>query len=118
MTYAEKLKDVRWQQKRLKIFERDNWTCRYCQLSDGGLHGESLHAHHLVYKWNFDPWDYHNDYIITLCSKCHENEEYDKKFFKEMIEKMLLHGDTHRDILQVIVDGWEAQRLKKEVQNG
>ena len=26
MSYSDKLKDPRWQRKRLEIFERDNWT--------------------------------------------------------------------------------------------
>lgn len=28
-TYAEKLKDPRWQKRRLEIFERDDWTCQF-----------------------------------------------------------------------------------------
>lgn len=28
--YKEKLKDPRWQKKRLQIFERDDWCCQKC----------------------------------------------------------------------------------------
>ena len=50
-TYSEKLKDPRWQKKRLEIFERDNWACKKCGDTD-----TTLHLHHLEYQ-NCDPWD-------------------------------------------------------------
>lgn len=64
MTYAEKLKDPRWQKIRLKIFERDNWQC--CKCSDKE---QTLHVHHLKYHGN--PWDAPIENLITLCSECH-----------------------------------------------
>ena len=30
MKYSEKLRDPRWQKARLKVLERDNWTCVNC----------------------------------------------------------------------------------------
>lgn len=32
-SYAEKFKDPRWQKKRLKIMERDNWKCCECGVN-------------------------------------------------------------------------------------
>jgi 5-methylcytosine-specific restriction endonuclease McrA len=29
-TYGDKLKDPRWQKRRLEIFKRDEWTCQQC----------------------------------------------------------------------------------------
>jgi len=37
VTYAEKLKDPRWQKKRLEIMERDEWTCQWCVDSESPL---------------------------------------------------------------------------------
>lgn len=69
MEYADKLKDPRWQKKRLLIFERDNWTCQSC-----GDSTSTLHIHHLKYlQWN-EPWEYEDHYLITYCHKCHESE--------------------------------------------
>jgi hypothetical protein len=68
-TYAEKLKDPRWQKKRLKIFERDGWKCQCCLLSDS-----TLHVHHLRYITGKDPWEYPDYLLITLCCECHQNE--------------------------------------------
>ena len=60
--YSEKLRDPRWQKKRLEIFERDNWHCRFC----GNQH-DTLHIHHCGYLPNKDPWDYPSELLITLC---------------------------------------------------
>jgi len=69
-TYAEKLLDPRWQQLRLKVFERDNWQCRGCESND-----KTLHAHHPVYRpYAEGPWDYDASEIITLCADCHEDQ--------------------------------------------
>lgn len=69
-TYAEKLLDPRWQQLRLRVFQRDEWKCRAC-----GNSSKTLHAHHPVYHpFSEGPWDYEIDSIITLCSECHSDE--------------------------------------------
>jgi len=70
MTYSEKLKDPRWQKKRLEILSRDEFTCRHC-FEDG----ETLHVHHLVYKRGQNPWEYDNEDLVTLCESCHEQIE-------------------------------------------
>lgn len=70
MTYAEKLRDPRWQKKRLEILERDKFTCRVCKDKT-----RTLHVHHIRYLKDRDPWDYKEFYLVTLCEKCHEKEE-------------------------------------------
>jgi len=66
MNYAEKLKDPRWQKKRLEIFERDGWKCREC-----GDAKSTLNIHHQRYKSGCDPWEYDNSDLKTLCEYCH-----------------------------------------------
>ena len=69
-TYAERLLDPRWQQLRLRVFERDNWTCRNC-----GNKNRTLNAHHVHYHPLAEgPWDYDPETIITLCADCHSDE--------------------------------------------
>lgn len=70
MTYAEKLKDPRWQKKRLEILERDNFTCQDCWSDE-----KTLHVHHLWYESKKDPWDYENEAYLTLCAECHRNRQ-------------------------------------------
>lgn len=62
--YAEKLRDPRWQRKRLKILERDEWRCSHCHDDQS-----SLQVHHK--KYHGDPWEASNDDLETLCEHCH-----------------------------------------------
>jgi len=69
VSYSEKLKDPRWQKKRLQIFKRDNWMCQSC-----GNERETLHVHHKYYSKNKNPWEYEDLSLVTLCEKCHMAE--------------------------------------------
>jgi hypothetical protein len=73
-SYSEKLKDPRWQKKRLEIFERDRWMCRSCLDSEN-----TLSVHHLFYLPKTDPWDYPDGFLLTLCEDCHNNQEIKKE---------------------------------------
>ena len=66
-TYAEKLKDPRWQKKRLEIFERDRFRCVVCFSAH-----KTLHVHHGYYRGGADPWDYEDETLSTLCEDCHQ----------------------------------------------
>jgi hypothetical protein len=68
-TYSDKLKDPRWQKKRLEILERDNYSCNDCGTGLNG--GKTLHVHHKEYIFGKDPWDYSEENFITLCEGCH-----------------------------------------------
>ncbi len=72
-TYSEKLKDPRWQKKRLKILERDEWTCQLC-----GDDTETLHVHHKYYREKKEPWECGDFALVTVCHNCHKSEEYEK----------------------------------------
>jgi len=67
--YSKHYKDSRWQQKRLEIMERDNWTCRSCGAKGEGV---TLNVHHAYYEKGKMPWEYENDMLVTWCEKCHE----------------------------------------------
>lgn len=68
MTYAEKLKDPRWQKKRLLVLERDGFECVLC-----GDATSTLHVHHLKYTAN--PWESGENDLWTLCENCHREME-------------------------------------------
>lgn len=69
MTYEEKLLDPRWQKRKSEILTRDNYTCKSC----GSKH-ITLHAHHIFYIPETNPWDYKDDAFITLCEVCHNTQ--------------------------------------------
>ena len=64
--YSWRLKDPRWQRKRLEIMKRDGWKCIRCK--NGERH---LHVHHVKYNGYRDPWDYPPEKLQTLCEDCH-----------------------------------------------
>lgn len=66
MTYSEKLKDPRWQKKRLEVMCRDEFTCRDCGDKDN-----TLHVHHCAYAGR-EPWAIPMNALLTLCLDCHE----------------------------------------------
>lgn len=77
MTYAEKLRDPRWQKKRLELFNDANWRCQYCGAKD-----VELHIHHLRYLPRTEPWDYANDLYVVACKMCHvERQEAENRFY-------------------------------------
>lgn len=65
-TYAEKLRDPRWQKRRLEVMERDKFTCRACRSKD-----KTLNVHHTHYRKGADPWDYDDNDLVTVCEECH-----------------------------------------------
>lgn len=70
-SYAEKLKDPRWQKKRLEIFQRDDFMCQLCNSKE-----RTLHVHHTEYSG--DPWEADDNSLITYCELCHEMIEFCK----------------------------------------
>lgn len=64
-SYQEKLKDPRWQKKRLEVFNRDGFACCKCNDTE-----TTLHVHHLKYT-GYDPWDAPIDDLEALCEDCH-----------------------------------------------
>lgn len=88
MTYFEKLRDPRWQKKRLEIMQRDYFMCMECGSSD-----KTLCVHHRYYISNREPWEYPDFCFLTLCQDCHfqikENDELD------------------RNSAGIVFDGWE-----------
>lgn len=93
--YSKKLRDPRWQRKRLEIMERDSFTCQSCYDNES-----TLNVHHTYYEYGNDPWDYPEGSLITLCERCHEIETKDGKHYKDYLVRQLctkgfLSGHMH-----------------------
>lgn len=65
-TYVDLLKDPRWQRMRLRILERDAWTCQSCRETK-----QTLHVHHRRYERGKKPWEADENDLVTLCEACH-----------------------------------------------
>lgn len=93
-SYSEKLRDPRWQKKRLEILNRDHFRCRHCQDDKN-----TLHVHHLKYSKGKDPWDYENGFLITICETCHRNEHDLRQYAEsELINTLKFGGFSVNDL--------------------
>ena len=82
MTYAEKLRDPKWQRKRLEIMKRDGFGCRDC-----GETTKTLHVHHCYYG-KCEPWEVRSELLLTLCWECHEMRQEQEDDGKLMLGQL------------------------------
>ena len=81
-TYSEKLRDPRWQRKRLEIMQRDGFTCVSCRDATS-----TLNVHHCYYLPKTNPWEYNDNAMVTLCENCHQEQTF-------RIPALMLHNKT------------------------
>jgi 5-methylcytosine-specific restriction endonuclease McrA len=106
LSYSEKLKDPRWQKKRLEILERDGWRCVLCENTEA-----TLHVHHRRYFHGKDPWEYPSNLLSTLCENCHESErEMRKEYESDLLE--ILREKFWADDIYHLADGFRLIELQ------
>ena len=93
--YNALLNRIEWKVKAAQIKKRDNYRCQYCNSP------LNLNVHHLVYL-NKMPWDYPDNYYITLCNRCHLMEHSCLDNINFDIKEMLLSGMLATDIYKKI----------------
>jgi len=96
-TYSEKLKDPRWQKKRLKIMERDEFMCRSCYDTEN-----TLNVHHKYYIQGRKPWEYPEDLLVTLCEGCHAWEEENKTIVNDFARVLLSDGYLASELVKLL----------------
>ena len=64
--YAQKLKDPRWQRKRLEALNAASFCCSICGDSES-----TLHVHHRTYLKGREPWEYDIGQLQVVCESCH-----------------------------------------------
>lgn len=79
-SYTEKLRDPRWQKKRLEALQAAGWACENC----GGT-TETLNVHHKRYFKGRMPWEYELEWLSVLCENCHTDEHFDATLLDQVI---------------------------------
>lgn len=93
-TYSERLRDPRWQRKRLEIMSRDDFQCCRCRA-----HEITLNVHHCYYVRGNDPWEYPDASLLTLCEPCHEFETRNMNAARdELYQSLAARGKTSEDL--------------------
>jgi hypothetical protein len=121
MTYSDKLKNPKWQKRRLEVLQRDNFSCKYCQdtLTE-------LHVHHKEYKG--EPWDAPSELLETVCKHCHLVLEDIKRDIASKCDVVGVHKEDgaervliyaviffkEKNIYGMILYGYEDQKLCME----
>jgi 5-methylcytosine-specific restriction endonuclease McrA len=79
-SYWQKLKDPRWQKRRLEILSAAEFACQVCFDSSS-----TLHVHHLKYDKGKDPWEYTDAWLVCLCEACHEEMHAAKNMMQQAV---------------------------------
>lgn len=100
-TYAEKLRDPRWQKKRLEIMQRANFKCELCGCDD-----ETLNIHHGFYEYGYlrkykQPWDYPSKTLWCLCENCHLTAH---QYFNDIHEQIAMFHINDLELLSWILN--------------
>lgn len=99
MTYQEKLKDPRWQKRRLEVLNAAFWRCEDCKSSD-----KELQVHHCYYYGKLQPWEYGSELLMCLCSDCHKERQSREEAIHVEIGKIL--RQTRIEFLESLA--WEV----------
>lgn len=121
MTYKEQLRDRRWQIKRTIILARDKNECQNKACKHREDTSVLIEVHHLYYIDGLMAWDYPEDALISLCSKCHQKEQERPKEEQYLLTTLKMKGFLIGDILahSVLMETNEqfTQRLLKTLRD-
>lgn len=96
MNYSQKLKDPRWQKKRLEVMERAGFKCQTC-----GESTKTLNVHHVNYRKGAEPWEYDLGDLACVCEDCHSEIEGLIKSFRVLVSQT--NPKLVRPILDAII---------------
>lgn len=99
--YFQKLKDPRWQRKRLEVMQAHEFTCQLCGDTE-----TTLHVHHKQYIKGREPWEYEADQLATVCEECH-SEGHGREDVLHLVTSYLpLDGPHSRAAIASLVAGY------------
>jgi hypothetical protein len=100
-SYYEKLRDPRWQKKRLEVMEFNEFSCEVC-----GDNSTTLNVHHKEYFKDQEPWEYAVRQLACICENCHEETHDQLDLLKWVCSYALLDGPGNRTELAYLLAGY------------
>lgn len=100
-SYYEKLKDPRWQKKRLEVMQLKEFCCEICYDNES-----TLNVHHKEYFKGKEPWEYENNQLAVLCESCHKVHHDSKDLLKYISSILEYDGPNDRCNIGFILAGY------------
>jgi hypothetical protein len=98
MEYSEKLKDQRW-------VEFSSWVKNYYGNKCSGCGCEAkLHAHHRIYDFKRELWDYDMLEMDCLCKGCHTTYHRNKNYLTSVLMNSSLAYDYEFSVVILIIE--------------
>ena len=99
-SYAQKLRDPRWQKKRLEVMQANDFSCEIC-----GDKESTLNIHHKQYLKGHEPWEYEADQLSCICQNCHSNHHESPDFLNFACSFLPIDGKNNRDEIAILILG-------------
>jgi hypothetical protein len=99
-SYASKLRDPRWQKKRLEVMQHRDFCCEVC-----GDSKSTLNVHHKQYLKGHEPWDYHVEQLCCICESCHEEYHYLPDILSLICSYLPIDGKNNRTEIAILIAG-------------
>jgi hypothetical protein len=100
-TYLEKLKDPRWQRKRLEAMQAAEFRCQWCQDDS-----TSLNVHHKDYLKGHEVWEYDIEQLAVLCEVCHKSGHNEVDILKLISSYAPIDGPARREECAFLIAGF------------
>lgn len=107
-SYSEKLRDPRWQKKRLEALQAADFCCQVCYDSES-----TLHVHHKQYFKGREPWEYEVGQLAVLCESCHSAGHESEDELHLVCSYLEMDGPRSRSSAAALVAGF-AQIARPE----
>lgn len=105
-TYFEKLKDPRWQKKRLEVLASKDFRCEVCHDAS-----KTLHVHHKQYFKRREPWEYEAKQLSVVCETCHKEGHHHEDPLLLACSYVPVDGPMAREYVASLVAGFCNQGL-------
>jgi hypothetical protein len=99
-SYAQKLRDPRWQKKRLEVMQANDFSCEIC-----GDKESTLNIHHKQYLRGHEPWEYNKNQLSCLCEFCHEETHSNVDWLLAACSILPITGINQRDNIAFLIAG-------------
>ena len=107
-TYFDKLKDPRWQRKRLEAMQAAEFRCEWC-MDDS----TSLNVHHKAYLKGHELWEYDIEQLAVLCEDCHKLEHNEIDILKLISSYVPMDGPARREECAFLIAGFMGFPIEK-----